>query len=288
MIVTADPQGDFNATSQILRYSALAREVTVPRIPSVTSAIFGNDSQARSVQGGRLTPQHEYFNTQELEQATNEVARLSEECTVLSVRLTEEEIKRSTAEYKLEAAEERIREECWLEMEERLDAEKVRWRLAWDEEKVKGEAFIDGKLQILEQTKIGSTPIIIHEDAPLENPRLDELERENETLKARIRALEQELQTRSPTKKRGGAVLQENANSNIATNPFLTSLRVRNNDEDLKKLADLSPRKLSLRSSNVTATSTMTYDSPPPPPTTGKKQRKLTARKWDLGDPDDI
>ncbi|KAH9903956.1 P-loop containing nucleoside triphosphate hydrolase protein [Xylariomycetidae sp. FL2044] len=40
MIVTADPLGDFNATSQILRYSALAREVTVPRIPSITSTIL--------------------------------------------------------------------------------------------------------------------------------------------------------------------------------------------------------------------------------------------------------
>lgn len=42
MIVTADPQGDFNATSQILRYSALAREVTVPRIPSITQTILTN------------------------------------------------------------------------------------------------------------------------------------------------------------------------------------------------------------------------------------------------------
>ncbi|KAI1269314.1 P-loop containing nucleoside triphosphate hydrolase protein [Xylariaceae sp. FL1019] len=40
MIATADPLGDFNATSQILRYSALAREVTVPRIPSITSTIL--------------------------------------------------------------------------------------------------------------------------------------------------------------------------------------------------------------------------------------------------------
>ncbi|KAK3358543.1 P-loop containing nucleoside triphosphate hydrolase protein [Lasiosphaeria ovina] len=40
MIVTADPNGDFNATSQILRYSALAREVTVPRIPSITQTIL--------------------------------------------------------------------------------------------------------------------------------------------------------------------------------------------------------------------------------------------------------
>ena len=40
MIVTADPYGDFNATSQILRYSAQAREVTVPRIPSITQTIL--------------------------------------------------------------------------------------------------------------------------------------------------------------------------------------------------------------------------------------------------------
>ncbi|KAK4202788.1 P-loop containing nucleoside triphosphate hydrolase protein [Triangularia verruculosa] len=40
MIVTADPHGDYNATSQILRYSALAREVTVPRVPSITHTIL--------------------------------------------------------------------------------------------------------------------------------------------------------------------------------------------------------------------------------------------------------
>lgn len=38
MIVTADPLGDYNATSQILRYSALAREVTVPRAPSALAS----------------------------------------------------------------------------------------------------------------------------------------------------------------------------------------------------------------------------------------------------------
>ncbi|KAH6648273.1 P-loop containing nucleoside triphosphate hydrolase protein [Truncatella angustata] len=42
MIVTADPLGDYNATSQILRYSALAREVTVPRVPSITQTILNN------------------------------------------------------------------------------------------------------------------------------------------------------------------------------------------------------------------------------------------------------
>lgn len=40
MIVTADPHGDYNATSQILRYSALAREIAVPRVPSITETIL--------------------------------------------------------------------------------------------------------------------------------------------------------------------------------------------------------------------------------------------------------
>ncbi|KAI5862515.1 kinesin [Durotheca rogersii] len=49
MIVTADPLGDFNATSQILRYSALAREVTVPRVPSITSTILATAAAAAAV-----------------------------------------------------------------------------------------------------------------------------------------------------------------------------------------------------------------------------------------------
>lgn len=50
MLVTADPLGDYNATSQILRYSALAREVTVPRIPSISQTIASTGS------GGQRPP----------------------------------------------------------------------------------------------------------------------------------------------------------------------------------------------------------------------------------------
>jgi len=38
--MAANPHGDFNATSQILHYSALAQEVTVPQIPSITQTIL--------------------------------------------------------------------------------------------------------------------------------------------------------------------------------------------------------------------------------------------------------
>lgn len=54
MIVTADPHGDFNATSQILRYSALAREITVPRIPSITQMILAQPPP--SAPGGSSLP----------------------------------------------------------------------------------------------------------------------------------------------------------------------------------------------------------------------------------------
>lgn len=301
MIVTADPQGDFNATSQILRYSALAREVTVPRIPSVTSAILGTATQNRpgtALHNGRQTPQDSYFNQQELEQATNEVARLAEECDALVIRLAEEEIRRTEAELRLQAAEEKlevmeqeVRDECWTEMEERMDEEKERWRLAWEQEKLRSEEFLDEKLDILHKT----TQITIHEDRPTDAV-VEGLERENETLRAKLRAMEQEMQTRSPTKKSRttnkspvkGLVLQEGSNVNIATNPFLASLRARDSEATIKakssqeslNVCDVSPRKLSLRSSSVTREEEVT--------TTVKKQRKLTTRKWDLGSPDDF
>ena len=309
MVVTADPQGDFNATSQILRYSAMAREVTVPRVPSVTSTILGG-IQNKVMASGRTTPHdtvNPYFAARELEQATNEAARLAEECDLLAIKLAEEEIKRTEAELKLQAAEEKslvmeqdIREGCWSEMEERMCEEKERWRVAWEEERSRSEEFVDGKLGLLEQT----AQITIHEDETATS-RVEELERENESLQAKLRALEQDMQTRSPTKKSRigagskspvkGQVLQESANVNIATNPFLASLRAseRGSDATIKpktseddlNMSDVSPRKLSLRSSSATRISTANVEEQPPP--TAKKQRKLTTRKWDLGDPDD-
>lgn len=309
MVVTADPEGDFNATSQILRYSAMAREVTVPRVPSVTSTILGG--QGKALQSGRTTPHdtvNPYFAARELEQATHEAARLAEECDTMAIRLADEEIKRTEAELQLQAAEERmivmeqeVREECWTEMEERLEEEKERWREAWEQERLRSEEFVDGKLEILEKT----AGFHIHEDQP-SNERAEELESENQNLRAKLRALEQEMQNRSPSKKSRATakspvkapslVLQESANINIATNPFLASLRasVRDSDATLKPkkstedldIGDVSPRKLSLRHSSVTRVSVVNVEQMPPP-TTVKKQRKLTTRKWDLGDVDD-
>lgn len=139
MIVTADPLGDFNATSQILRYSALAREVTVPRVPSVTETILSSSSSSKGSVSGRNSPN--FVSNEELERAMSEITRLTSDCHSLSVRLAEEEIVREELEMRIGSAEERcllieqeVREECWAEMDERMEEERRKWQSAWDEQ----------------------------------------------------------------------------------------------------------------------------------------------------------
>lgn len=140
MIVTADPMGDYNATSQILRYSALAREVAVPRAPSIAESILSSTLGSRhgSV-SGRNTPS--MGTNEELEKALAEIARLTTENESLSVRLAEEEILRTDFGLRLKASEERcimieqeVREECWNEMDERMEEERKRWQNALDQQ----------------------------------------------------------------------------------------------------------------------------------------------------------
>lgn len=147
MIVAADPLGDFNATSQILRYSALAREVTVPRIHSVSSTIL-SDTTAQTGAGsqkypisGRTSPNLAVADEGMIEMAFSEIARLTEEVEILGVRLADEHERRKEAEEAWQKAEEKaeeleqeIREECWGEMEKKLKEERRRWINAWGEE----------------------------------------------------------------------------------------------------------------------------------------------------------
>ena len=144
MIVTADPLGDFNATSQILRYSALAREITVPRIPSVTSTIFSatnGGAPKTHTASGRTSPNAPHVDEGAMEMAFSEIARLNEEIEILNVKLSGERERRREAEEEWQRAEARVeevefqtREECWQEMERRIDDERRRWLNAWGEE----------------------------------------------------------------------------------------------------------------------------------------------------------
>ncbi len=200
MIVNADASGDFNATSQILRYSALAREVTVPRIPSTSSQILaGTIAMASYRRASNGNNAHE-----ELEVASHEVFRLSEQLEILQLQLREERSRRRAAEASWRASEERmqdlereVREECHERMEATLEEERRRWKGAWGREADHNDERLDRKIEIL------TRGIHVHEDAaPSAEERVAQLEEENENLRAQLNMAERARDNqRSPTKK---------------------------------------------------------------------------------------
>ncbi|XXG98602.1 hypothetical protein Hte_004927 [Hypoxylon texense] len=185
MIVTADPFGDFNATSQILRYSALAREVTVPRIPSITSTILANanttmhSQQSEPSVGSRsptsspiLSHHKPYFHPSgshsrtfspvsdteraTMENAALEIARMADIIDQLNGELARESEARMSAEAHLMSMEDRIadleqeiREECYADFEQRLALEMGRWKASLSLEQERGEEHWDRKVEVL-------------------------------------------------------------------------------------------------------------------------------------------
>ncbi|KAK1063664.1 hypothetical protein LTR74_009276 [Friedmanniomyces endolithicus] len=238
MIVTADPLGDFNATSQILRYSALAREVTVPRIPSVTSTFLsGAMTPHGKIASGRTTPS---AAQEDLEQALTQLSRLQEELEVTQVLLEEETFRRQEAEASWQRAESRIeeveaeiREELVEEMEAQLQLEQRRWRAARDVEMDAQDEHVDRKLDLLTQqmsiyedetaeqensrladptspstTKMGQEATVSGQQDASRNSagafalKYTELENENAALRQKLAGIEREReQMRSPSKK---------------------------------------------------------------------------------------
>lgn len=221
MIVTADAWGDFNATSQMLRYSALAKEVTVPRIPSVSQTILGvgvttNTTAVPSKGTGRASPQQQ---TQahisiELENALAELSRLREELEVTNMMLQEETQRRKAAEASWRATEARmedieaeVREEMFEENEARMIQERQRWRMAMEDEVEARERLVDGKMSVFAKTidvdGIGENKENMSFGAGGDEgwERMEQLEEENAGLRSRLERLERERGLRSPSKK---------------------------------------------------------------------------------------
>ncbi|KAJ6138413.1 hypothetical protein N7471_004899 [Penicillium samsonianum] len=265
MIVTADPLGDFNATSQILRYSALAREVTVPRVPSVCESILSVASGSHRSVSGCTSPN--FDSTEELQRAAAEITRLTRDCHGLAVKLAEEEIARSDVEMRLRAAEERclmieqdVREECWAEMDEKTEEERRRWQRAWDEQIGRNDEHIDKKVELV------SRGFQIFEDSG-SNERVEELEQENDQLRRKLAALEREMHNQSPTRKHRPKNATPARSNHLGRESDIENALQR---MDQLKLAD-------------------TMFAPPSPgasPT--KKTRKMGTRKWDLAPEDQI
>ncbi|KAJ5887811.1 hypothetical protein N7495_007852 [Penicillium taxi] len=272
MIVTADPLGDFNATSQILRYSALAREVTVPRVPSITGSIIsvasGKDRRSAATStSGRTTPL--YPSSEEMEQAMAEIARLTKDCHSFAVRLAEEEIARSEIEMRLRAAENRamnieqdVREECWAEMDEMMEQERRRWQNAWDEQIGRNNEHVDRKIELV------SRGFNIYEDPePSTSERIEELEDENDRLRSRLATLEREMNSQSPTRKPRSHA------------PGPRSANILGRESDVQNAIQ--------RMNQLRLTDTMfTTSSKTPSP--DKKPRKMATRKYDLGPENEI
>lgn len=231
MIVTADPLGDFNATSQILRYSALAREVTVPRIPSIFSKEHAapppsapNHHHLTTTHGGAYPaspapPRDRNYHINSgsqrtisttsaddratMELAALEIARLTEEIEALRGELACEAEARNTAEAHLLSLEDRmveleevIREDCAAEFEKRLALEVGRWKANLALEVERGGEHWDRKVELLERGLVG-----VEGEEDKENVLVEGMEEEMERLRRENAVLRRELGGRSPSRR---------------------------------------------------------------------------------------
>ncbi|KAJ6445303.1 kinesin [Purpureocillium lavendulum] len=229
MIVTADPRGDFNATSQILRYSALAREVTVPRIPSITATILatsppmGNPVAPSATQhhprpfmppGGASTYRNHTppMNADEratMEIAALEIARMSDEIDQLREEVETQTEARNVAEAHLLSMEDRmldleaaIRDDCATEFEQRLTLELARFKASLALEQERNEEHWDRKVDVLERGldayPAGADP---DSDGDKENVLVEDLAQEVERLRRENTVLKRELAGRTPCRR---------------------------------------------------------------------------------------
>ena len=106
----------------------------------------------------------------------------------------------------------------------------------------------------------------VHEDPIEQDARTTELENENEALRRKLEALERELQCRSPSKSHGRSQLS--SPSTDYGSDVLGTAMLKLNGMSLRDATE--PRRQS------------------PGKTPGKKMRKLTTRKWDLMDENEM
>ncbi|KAI6779213.1 Kinesin-like motor protein-like protein [Emericellopsis cladophorae] len=281
MIVTADPLGDFNATSQILRYSALAREVTVPRIPSITATILANAPPMAGRPPSPVQTHHprpfmppgssgSYRVASSDERATMElaaleIARLSDDIDHLREEVDAQTEARMTAEAHLMSMEDRmldleasIRDDCATEFEERLAIELARFKSSLLLEQERNDEHWDRKVDVLERG-LGTD-----EADDKENVLVESLEEELERLRRENVILKRELANRSPSKRRP---LEERGDCASSPQGLPTK------GEGVAQLGR-KMEKMHLSNSNSRAPGGASSGSP-------KKLRRLGNRKWE-------
>lgn len=105
---------------------------------------------------------------------------------------------------------------------------------------------------------------------PSSDEQVEELEFENDQLRSKITALERELNCRSPSKK--------SKSKNIA-------LETSRNANLLGRESDI---EVALRKMDHLKLADSMFKGPPAADSLGKKQRKISTRKWDLAPESDL
>ncbi|KAK6333884.1 hypothetical protein TWF730_004066 [Orbilia blumenaviensis] len=223
IVVTADPAGDFNATSQMLKYSALAKSSVNPRPPTVMSgrsvsgsSLFSHFSVASGVSGAteEYRPDSSMSAMSALSVLSSPRAMLSQDMVNMiaflqrQLRQADEKIKE--AEKRVEEANARclevemqVREEVTTEMEQRIRMMEKKMLLRLQDQAEQEEVHVDRKLDILKRTLMETND---------ENDRardleieeyVRELEAENNSLRNEVQALKRKRANgESPLKER--------------------------------------------------------------------------------------
>ncbi|KAM4067175.1 kinesin motor domain-containing protein [Hirsutella rhossiliensis] len=316
MVVTADALGDFNATSQILRYSALAREVTVPRIPSITATILAHAPQAPipppTPSAPATTTQHHPrpfmppgpggctrthtppgIHPDEratMEIAALEIARMSDELEQQRDELERQSEARLAAEAHLLSMEERmldleaaVRDECATEFEQRLTLELARFKASLALEQERSDEHWDRKVDVLERGLDSSgnnqqQQQHQHHEGDKENVLVEDMAQEVERLRRENAVLKRELTGRSPSKRMPLAERDDF----VATQTLSPSSSLSLGSGD-GGMASVSCKLERMRVSSAGGDSVRTASSGSP----AKKVRKLPTKRWEELDLED-
>ncbi|KAK6509885.1 hypothetical protein TWF481_004612 [Arthrobotrys musiformis] len=217
IIVTADPAGDFNATSQMLKYSALAKSSVNPRPPTVMSG--------RSVSGSSLFSHFSVVSGSTEERPDSSLSALSvvsggpramlsqdmmNMIVLLQRQVREADERAREAEKRAEEADARcleiemqVREEVTSDMERRIGLMERQMLFKLQDQAEKEEMHVDHKLDILKRTLMETNDENDRaRDVEIEE-YVRELEAENNSLRNEVQALKRKRANgESPLKER--------------------------------------------------------------------------------------
>jgi hypothetical protein len=202
-----------------------------------------------------------------MEIAALEIARMSEEIDGLRAELLSSQQARMELEAHLESFQDRameieqeVREECYVEMEKKLQTELQRWKAIWAAEADRNDEHLDKKLEIYTRSIDCAD-----EGEDKENQGVNgDLEAENERLRREVEMLRRDLSSRSPSKSQ--------------RMPLRESRVGREGERGAMADAEREMDRMRISGDSVLKGGIPIGASPT------KKARKLTARKWDLMD----